>query len=354
MLRPIPEPAPVTTTTLLIGEPFVCGSFWRESMESMEMLSGTFPLGLGCAALGNLYREVTDDQAKETFDAAWDAGVRLYDVAPHYGLGVAERRLGELLTAVPRDEVLVSTKVGRLLEPLADGENVLDTQGFAVSTNLRRVFDFSDDGVVRSLESSLSRLAVDRIDVVLLHDPDDHLNQALGEAYPALERLRTEKMVRAIGVGTNRSAVAERFVRDSDIDVVLIAGRWTLLDQSAGESLLPMCHERRVDVMVGGVLNSGILGNEHPDESSRYNYRPVQPEVLVRAQALAAACARHGISLPHAATAFAARHPAVTAVLVGARNASEVQAAADAINDDLDQATLDELAAIGRGETRPA
>jgi D-threo-aldose 1-dehydrogenase len=323
-------------------------------MESMELLSRTFPLGLGCAALGNLYREVTDDQAKETFEAAWDAGVRLYDVAPHYGLGVAERRLGELLTAVPRDEVLVSTKVGRLLEPLADGESVLDTQGFAVSTNLRRVFDFSDDGVVRSLESSLSRLAVDRIDVVLLHDPDDHLDQALGEAYPALERLRTEKMVRAIGVGTNRSAVAERFVRDSDIDVVLIAGRWTLLDQSAGESLLPMCHERRVDVMVGGVLNSGILGNEHPDESSRYNYRPVQPEVLVRAQALAAACARHGISLPHAATAFAARHPAVTAVLVGARNASEVQAAADAINDDLDQATLDELAAIGRGETRPA
>jgi D-threo-aldose 1-dehydrogenase len=320
----------------------------------MDLLSGVFPLGLGCAALGNLYREVTDDQAKETFDAAWDAGVRLYDVAPHYGLGVAERRLGELLTAVPRDDVLVSTKVGRVLEPAADGESAPDTQGFAVSTDLRRVIDFSGDGVARSLEASLSRLNLDRIDVVLLHDPDDHIDQALGEAYPALERLRAEKMVRAIGVGTNRAAVAERFVRDSDIDVVLIAGRWTLLDQSAGESLLPACLERGVDVMVGGVLNSGILGDEQPDESSLYDYRPVQPEVLARAQAIAAACVRQGLSLPHAATAFASRHPAVTAVLVGARSASEVQAAVDAVNDDLDQATLDGLAAIGRGEIKSA
>jgi D-threo-aldose 1-dehydrogenase len=320
----------------------------------MDLLSGIFPLGLGCAALGNLYREVTDDQAKETFDAAWDAGVRLYDVAPHYGLGVAERRLGELLTAVPRDQMLVSTKVGRVLETVVDGESAPDTQGFAVSTDLHRVIDFSRDGVVRSFEASLSRLNVDRIDVVLLHDPDDHMDQAMGEAYPALERLRAEKMVRAIGVGTNAAAVAERFVRDSDIDVVLIAGRWTLLDQSAGVSLLPVCLQRGVDVLVGGVLNSGILGDEHPDAVSVYNYRPVRPDVLARAQALAAACAQQGLSLPRAATAFASRHPAVTAVLVGARSASEVQAAVDAVNDDLDQATLDELAVIGRGEIKPA
>lgn len=320
----------------------------------MDLLSGTFPLGLGCAALGSLYREVTDDQAKETFDAAWGAGVRLYDVAPHYGLGMAERRLGALLATVPRNEALVSTKVGRVLEHVADGTSAPDTQGFAVSTDLRRVVDFTADGVLRSFEASLSRLNLDRIDVVLLHDPDDHMDEALGAAYPVLERLRAEKLVRAIGVGTNRSAVAERFVRDCDIDVVLIAGRWTLLDQSAGESLLPTCLERGVDVMVGGVLNSGILGDEHPDGSSVYNYRPVQPEVLARAQALAAACAGKGLSVPHVATAFASRHPAVTAVLVGARSASEVMAAVDAINDDLDQAMLDGLAVVGRGGIEPS
>lgn len=316
----------------------------------MDLLSGIFPLGLGCAALGNLYREVTDDQARETFEAAWDAGVRLYDVAPHYGLGLAERRLGELLTTVARHDVLVSTKVGRLLERGAGGQTAPDTQGFAVSTDLRRVIDFSGDGVLRSFEASRSRLNLDRIDIALLHDPDDHIEQALEEAYPALERLRAEKLVGVIGVGTNKTVVAERFVRDTDIDVLLIAGRWTLLDQSAGDSLLPLCLERGVDVLVGGMLNSGILGDEHPDASSLYNYRPVQPEVLARARALAVTCARQGLSLAHAATTFASRHPAVTAVLVGARSASEVQAAVVAINDDVDQATLDELGAVGRGD----
>jgi D-threo-aldose 1-dehydrogenase len=316
----------------------------------MDKLGGSLPLGLGCAALGNLYREVTDDQARETFDAAWSSGVRLYDVAPHYGLGVAEQRLGELLAAVARDEVLVSTKVGRLLEHDAGGQKTLDTAGFAVSTDMRRVIDFSGDGVLRSVDDSLARLNLDRLDIVLLHDPDNHIEQAMEAAYPALERLRAEKLVLAVGVGTNSSAVAERFVRDTDIDVVLIAGRWTLLDQSAGESLLPLCLARGVDVLVGGVLNSGILGEEHPDESSRYDYRPVQPEVLTRAKALATACARKGLSLPQAATAFASRHPAVTAVLVGARSAGEVQAAVDALRIDLDQAALDELAAVGRGD----
>jgi D-threo-aldose 1-dehydrogenase len=316
----------------------------------MDKLHGRLPLGLGCAAMGNLYREVTDDQARETFQAAWNAGVRLFDVAPHYGLGVAEQRLGELLTTVARDDVLVSTKVGRLLEHDASGEKAPDTQGFAVSTDLRRVIDFSADGVLRSVDDSLSRLNLDRLDIVLLHDPDNHMEQAMEAAFPALERLRAEKLVQAIGVGTNKAYVAERFARDTDIDVVLIAGRWTLLDQSAGESLLPLCLARGIDVLVGGVLNSGILGDEHPDASSHYNYRPVQPEPLARAQALAVACAGKGLSLPHAATAFAARHPAVTAVLVGARSASELQAAVDALRGDLDQATLDELAGIGRGD----
>jgi D-threo-aldose 1-dehydrogenase len=248
------------------------------------------------------------------------------------------------------DDVLVSTKVGRLLEPVPSGDNAPDTQGFAVTTDLRRIIDFSADGAMRSFEASLSRLDLDRLDIVLLHDPDNHIEQALSDALPALARLRAEKVVRAIGVGTNKTAVAEHFVRAADIDVVLIAGRWTLLDQSAGESLLPMCLARGIDVLAGGVLNSGILGDQRPDESSLYNYRPVQPETLARAQALAVACARRGVSLAHAATMFASRHPAVTAVLVGARSASEVQAAVDALRGDLDQSALDELAAVGRGD----
>ncbi|HVQ90942.1 MAG TPA: aldo/keto reductase [Mycobacteriales bacterium] len=303
------------------------------------------PLGLGCAPFGNLYREITDEQAAETFRTAWDLGVRLFDVAPHYGLGLAERRLGRLLTGVPRADVIVSTKVGRLLEPYPDGRARPDAEGFAVRSPLRRVRDYSADGVRRSVESSLDRLGLDRLDIALVHDPDEHVEQALTGALPALAQLRAEGVVGAIGVGMNQVAGPERFVRESDVDVLLVAGRWTLLDRSAGATLFPLCQQRGVSVLLGGVLNSGLLGQDHPDGSATYDYRPAARSVLERAAAFAAASRRHGLPLARAATAFAARHPAVTSVLIGARTPDEVRAAHTALTEPIPARILDDIAA---------
>lgn len=197
-------------------------------------------LAYGAAGIGNLFRPVTDEEAAAAVDAAWDAGIRTFDTAPHYGLGLSERRLGAALRERPRDGYTVSTKVGRLLVPAEDGGPADDlAHGFAVPATLRRVWDFSADGVRRSLEASLERLGLDRVDVVLLHDPDDHADQALDEAYPALEQLRGEGVVGAIGVGMNQTALPARFLRETDIDVVLLAGRYTLLEQEGLTELLP-------------------------------------------------------------------------------------------------------------------
>ncbi|WP_261993745.1 aldo/keto reductase [Streptomyces sp. t39] len=199
---------------------------------------------LGAAGIGNLYTPVTDEQAAAAVDAAWDAGVRAFDTAPHYGLGLSERRLGAALGQRPRGAFTLSTKVGRLLVPAPDATGDDLANGFAVPATHRRVFDFSADGVRRSLDASLRRLGTDHIDIAYLHDPDDHVDQALTEAYPALERLRDQGVVRAIGVGMNQSAVPARFVRDTDIDVVLVAGRYTLLDRTAHADLLPEARRR--------------------------------------------------------------------------------------------------------------
>jgi D-threo-aldose 1-dehydrogenase len=195
-------------------------------------------LSLGCAPLGNLFTEVSDEAAQAVVDAAWDGGIRAFDTAPHYGLGLSERRLGAALRDRPRAEYVVSTKVGRVLEPIPPPYGA-DTAGFAVRADHRRVFDFTADGVNRCLSDSLTRLGLDYVDIVLIHDPDSHGEQALREAYPALEKLRAEGCVRAIGVGMNQSAMLSRFVTATDIDVVLMAGRFTLLDHSAAADLLP-------------------------------------------------------------------------------------------------------------------
>ena len=191
-------------------------------------------LSFGGAAIGNLFTEVSDDDARAAVDAAWDGGIRAFDTAPHYGLGLSERRLGEALRHRPRDEYVISTKVGRLLDPVGVPDVIgRDTEGFAVPARYIRRFDYSADGVRRSLEASLTRLGLDRVDIALIHDPDDHGEQALREAYPALEKLRAEGTVRAIGVGMNQAALLTRFVSETDVDAVLVAGRYTLLDQSA-------------------------------------------------------------------------------------------------------------------------
>jgi D-threo-aldose 1-dehydrogenase len=279
------------------------------------------PLGFGGAAIGNLFTEVGDQEAHEAVDTAWRHGVRYFDTAPHYGLGLSERRLGDALRDRPRAEYTVSTKVGRRLEPVTRvrGDDLAD--GFAVPAAHRRVWDFGADGIRRTLEGSLERLGLDHVDIVYLHDPDDHAEEAFREGYPALERLRSEGVVRAIGAGMNQTPMLTRFVRDTDIDVVLCAGRYTLLDQSALSDLLPAALDRGTSVVVGGAFNSGLLADPRP--GATYDYGAAPGELLERALRIKALADRHGTTLRAAALAFCAAHPAVASVLVGARSAHE-------------------------------
>ncbi|MEV7215572.1 aldo/keto reductase [Kitasatospora cineracea] len=282
-------------------------------------------LSFGAAGIGNLFTAITDREADQAVHTAWECGYRYFDTAPHYGLGLSERRLGRALRHYPREQYALSTKVGRLLVP-QDGTG-RDTEGFAVPATHRREWDFTADGVRRSLEASLERLGLDRVDIVYLHDPDDHADQALDEAYPALERLRAEGVVGAIGVGMNQTAVPARFVRDTDIDAVLLAGRYTLLDQSGLDELLPLADERGVGVVNAGVFNSGLLADPAP--GARYDYRTAPAALLDRALALKAVCERHGVPLRAAAAQFGLGHPATVSVLVGVRRPEQVRDAAE-------------------------
>jgi D-threo-aldose 1-dehydrogenase len=280
-------------------------------------------LSFGGAAIGNLFTAVNEDAARAAVDAAWDGGIRTFDTAPHYGLGLSERRIGAALRARPRDEYVISTKVGRLLRPTSTGPPYgLDPEGFAVPADYLRAFDYSADGVRRSLEASLGRLGLDRVDIALIHDPDAHGPQALREAYPALEKLRAEGCVGAIGVGMNQAAMLTRFVTETDIDVVLVAGRYTLLDRSAADALLPAALERGVSVIAGGVFNSGLLAA--PGSGATYDYLAASDSLISRARRLESACARFGVPLRAAAARFPLTHPAVASVLIGARSAAEM------------------------------
>ncbi|MCX4986089.1 aldo/keto reductase [Streptomyces sp. NBC_00572] len=301
----------------------------------------TTRLAFGAAGIGNLYRAVTDDEAARTLATAWDRGIRSFDTAPHYGLGLSERRLGAFLRDRPRDTYTVSTKVGRLLVPApgAPGDDL--AHGFAVPAAYRRVWDFSADGVRRGLEASLERLGLDRVDIVYLHDPDDHADQALRQAYPALERLRAEGVVRAIGIGMNQTAIPTRFVAETDVDVVLLAGRYTLLDQSGLTELLPAAHRRGVSIVAGGVFNSGLLADPRP--GATYDYAAAPPEVLARALRLREICERHGVPLRAVAARFPLGHPAVAGVLLGLRSAAEVTDAADMLAGEIPASLWDEL-----------
>jgi D-threo-aldose 1-dehydrogenase len=284
-------------------------------------------LGLGGASIGGLFEAVNDADAVATVDHAWDMGVRLFDVAPLYGYGNAERRMGMALAGRPRDQYVLSTKVGRLVRPIAEiapGADI-DRQRFGdrddafyVGTGpVRIVFDYSADGVRRSIEESLERLGLDRIDIALIHDPDDHWKAAIGEAYPALHRLREEGVIRAIGAGMNQAAMLARFAREGDFDVFLVAGRYTLLDQEALGELMPLCVERGIGILVGGVMNSGVLAN--PRAGSRFNYTPAPVEVVERARRLAEVCERHSVPLRAAAIQFPLAHPAARSLVAGVR-----------------------------------
>jgi len=280
-------------------------------------------LGLGGAPLANMYATITDDEAVATVDAAWHAGVRYFDTSPHYGIGVSERRLGAALAGRPRAEFTISTKVGRLLVPDPSGANRYD-DGFLVPADHRRVWDFSADGVRRSLEESLKRLRLDRVDMVLLHDPEYRPHEALEQGYPALRDLHAQGVIGAIGVGSTRWEILHRFVEATDLDVIMVAGRYTLLEQPALDSLLPACADRGVSVLNAGVFNSGLLASAEPHAGLHYEYRTAPDGMVARARAIAEICARHATTLPAAALAFAGAHPAVASVVIGAQTAEQV------------------------------
>jgi D-threo-aldose 1-dehydrogenase len=289
-------------------------------------------LGLGTAEVGGLFRPVADDDAAVLLDHAWRLGLRYFDTAPLYGYGTAERRLGRALTTRPRDEFVLSTKVGRLLVPRdevpvgadvdrqADGE--AEDAYYAATPPVRVVFDYTADGVRRSLEASLERLGLDRIDIAYIHDPDDHADAAIGEAFPALARLREEETLGAIGVGMNEASTLARFAREADPDVFLVANRYTLLDQSALAELLPLCLDRGIAVAIGGVMNSGLLADPRP--GARFDYRIAPPALVERARRIADVCARHGVSLRTAAIRFPLAHPAVATLIAGVRSVAHL------------------------------
>jgi D-threo-aldose 1-dehydrogenase len=276
-------------------------------------------MALGTATFGGLYASVTDQQCLETFDAAMKSGINYLDTAPHYGKGRSEMRIAQALKSIDRSSVVISTKIGRLLDPSTTD---VDTFFLDADNSVERRFDFSASGVRKSFEDSLRRLGTDRIDILFIHDPDDHADDAVLKTYPELEKMRSEGLIRAIGIGMNQCEIPSRMIRDTDIDMVLIAGRYSLLDQSAADELLPLALERGVDVIAAGVFNSGILAN--PVKGATYDYMPASVELIARAQRIREVLDGHQISLTGAAMHFPLQHPAVKAVLVGCRTAEEV------------------------------
>ncbi|TQK17731.1 D-threo-aldose 1-dehydrogenase [Microbacterium sp. SLBN-154] len=284
------------------------------------------PLGFGAASIGNLYRVVSDETAHAAMEAAWEGGIRYFDTAPHYGLGLSERRLGAFLRGKPREQYLLSTKVGRLLKPNPAFSGGRDLKAhFHVPDDLVRRFDPTLPGVRRSLEDSFERMGIDRIDIAYLHDPDVYdLDKGLREGLPALAALRDEGLVDAIGVGVNDAGVAARAIAEGDLDVVMVAGRYTLLEQVAAAELLPLAAERSVRIVAAAPFNSGLLANPDPAWGATYNYAEASAAVLDRAAALAQTCAEFGVELPTAALQFPLRHPAVATVVVGTANPRSV------------------------------
>jgi D-threo-aldose 1-dehydrogenase len=277
-------------------------------------------IGLGSAPLGGLFSPVSDADAQATIERAWSLGVRFFDTAPLYGFGLAERRLGAFLRQQPRESYVISTKVGRLLRA-PDGAPAED-EHYKGTPRERPVFDFSHDGVMRSVEESLERLGLDRIDVLLVHDPDDHYDDAVTGAFRALQGLRENGTVKAIGAGMNQSEMLVRFAEAVPVDCFLLAGRYTLLDQGALDALFPLCQAKHIGILLGGLYNSGILAN--PTTSAKFNYQDADAALVARALELDALCRKHGTELKAAALQFCMAHPAVTVAVMGARNAGEV------------------------------
>jgi D-threo-aldose 1-dehydrogenase len=287
-------------------------------------------LGFGGAPLGNLYALLDEAQAVAAVETAIVGGVTLIDTSPLYGHGLSEHRIGAALRRVPGRPVVLSTKVGRVADPFAPRG---DGSGYLGGLPHRLRFDYSYDGAMRSLEQSALRLGVDHLDIVLIHDVDvwthgaenieARFSEAMNGAYRALESLRASGAVKAIGVGVNEAEMCERFARAGDFDTMLLAGRYSLLEQPGLKSFMPLALEKGIGLMLGGVFNSGILATG-PIAGAKYNYKPAPPEILARVASLEAACARHDVPLKRAALHFALGHPAVASLVMGAVSSAEV------------------------------
>lgn len=286
-------------------------------------------IGFGGAPLGDLYGHLDEVTAQDTVRAALGAGINFVDTSPLYGHGLSEHRIGAALRSVPRDSVIISTKVGRWMQA---GQPKGDGSGYAGGLPHPAVIDYSYDGAMRSFEQSLLRLGTDHVDILLIHDVDvwthgDRMEQrfteAMDGAYRALEKLRASGAVKAIGVGVNEAEMCVRFARAGDFDVMMLAGRYSLLEQGALPEFLPLALEKRIAVMLAGVFNSGILATG-AKPGAFYNYKPAPPEILARVARIEAVCFSHGVALPQAALAFCAAHPAVATIVLGAVTPQEV------------------------------
>jgi D-threo-aldose 1-dehydrogenase len=287
--------------------------------------------GIGTSPFGGLFTSVSESAVADVISTSMEMGLNYFDTAPHYGMGSAEVRLGRNINHLPRSSFAVSTKVGRLIVP----SEKADDPGWENSTAaVERIFDFSAAGIERSLLESLERLKMESVEMVFIHDPDGAADQAISEAYPVLERLRAEGIVKTIGIGITSNEIPTRFINETDIDVVLIALKYTLLDQSAGAELLPTALRKGVSVIAGGVFNSGILTN--PKAGATFNYEPASLEVLARAQKIEKFFEDRGVSLAQAALQFPMQHPAISAILVGCRSADEVTTNVALYNKEID------------------
>ena len=308
--------------------------------------------GMGCAPLGGVGDRITNDTSDAILNAAWDAGIRYYDTAPLYGHGLSEKRVGRILSDKPRNEFVLSTKIGRLLVPEKEGARhagMRDSEGLAIR------YDYSSDAVIKSIESSLKRLNLDRIDILLCHDIDSWTHgdeqpgiyeAAANGALPAMHRMREEGLVRAIGLGVNESAVCVRVMQEFEPDCFLLAGRFTLLEQEPLDRMLPMCLDRNISVIVGGPYNSGLLANAERHRAT-YDYKPVPDELWDKAQQIRRVCDSHGVDMRAAALQYVLRHDAIASVIPGMWALDEVSQNEALLNVEIPPSLWTDLASEG-------
>lgn len=315
-----------------------------------DKLSTAFSeLGFGTAQFGNMGKEVAEQDCFNAVEAAWEGGLRFFDTAPHYGLGLSEERIGRALSGQSRKDYVISTKVGRLLRenPMPQGSD--HQNGFLVPDNLTRLRDYTADGVQRSLEESLGRLKLDAVDILWIHDPEeptDRFDEAISGAVPMLNRLRSEGVISAWGIGSKDAAMLRRFVDHSDPDLIMLAGRYTLLEQEQ-VGLMSACQVKGVGVIAVGVFNSGLLAREEPSEGAWYEYGPAPKWALDRTRQIAAVARDHGVSLPEAALNFPKRHPAVVNVMAGMRSVAQVEKNLALASSEIPEAFWNDLRTLG-------